>query len=95
MANISFASSSIPVVIITSKNIFANSLAVFLSISRFNATIPPKLLIGSQFNALVKASQIFTPIAAPHGFACLTTHAKGSVNSLAILYAASPSFKLL
>ena len=83
---------------ITSVNIFEISLAVSLSNSLFNAIIPPNADTESHLKAFLYAEFKLSPVATPHGFACLiiaTADFKLGSNSETNSNAALVSFMLL
>ena len=57
--------------------------------------MPPKAASGSHAKARPKASEIVSPMAAPHGLLCLTMTAAGPSKSRASVTAESRSSRLL
>src|SRR5829696_2398240 len=92
--NTSRASTSKPGATSTSVKTLEISPASSPLTGSFSATMPPKAETGSDSKALWYASRIFSPIAAPHGLACLTMTTAGpppSERSASMVRAASTS----
>src|SRR6056300_561842 len=94
-AIIALASSLASGAITTSVKMMATAVAVSASSGRFMAMMPPKALIGSAANAVCHAVARLSPLATPHGLACLIMAMVGLSNSAASSNAASVSLMLL
>ena len=94
-ARIARAASSTPGATTASMNVDAIAVAVSTSRARLSPTMPPNADSASASRARTYASAIDAPVAAPHGFVCLTTDAAGSVNSRTMRAAASRSSRLV
>ena len=81
--------------ITTSAKSFAIWLAVFSKITSFSAITPPKALTGSHVKAFKYASLRLSPMATPHGLACLIIAHAGLTNSETNSNAAFVSLRLL